>query len=813
MSDDRLKNFVLSLADRDDTLSEQAKLVVLAALEGSDDLTEVLGDTATRPELVESLTTAQEDTTEPVGAYLRSITVQGFRGIGPEVTLNFQPGPGLTVVAGRNGSGKSTLAEGLELALTGKNSRWGDKPGVWSQSWRNLHAGEPAQLRVVLAEEGSGATTIGVDWPAGDEVEVDDCSCWVQRPTRKREDVSVLGWAGALEMYRPLLSYDELGGILEGAPSKFYDQLHKLLGLEQLTEAMARLDAEVRELKQPSEERRKARSVLRAKLESHEDPRAAQALIQVKKHRPDLDALRPLITGGAGGDVPAAWRQADELSTPTDDEVTAACEALRAAADAELREVEHADALAADRGRVLSMGLEFHAAHGDQKCPVCGQGDLTAEWAAAARTVLEQDQRSVKTLTEARRATAEARARVLNLVESVDAPPAAEDGALSTLPTAQAAYTQFSDVPVDGQHALADHVEQKLPQLRDAYTALKQEAAALIKARQDAWSPIAVELAAWVRKAELANEVEPQLTVASEALKWLQDNAAELRNQRIAPLAEQSRQIWAALRQESNVELGAIQLVGQKTSRRVLLKAEVDGSDTEAFGVMSQGELQALALAVFIPRATSPASPFRFLVLDDPIQAMDPSKIDGLLQVLTRLAETRQVVVFTHDDRLPAAIRRSRVPARVVEVVRGVNSVVSVTEASRPAMRMLDDAFAIAADDAVPEAIKRVAVPVLCRDALESTAWDVFSARRLGQGHAHADVEQAWENARLTKRRLGLAVDPDNDAAVDRWLSGGSARRQALKTATAGAHNGITNYREVVHATRLAVADLAKLSS
>ena len=123
--------------------------------------------------------------------------------------------------------------------------------------------------------------------------------------------------------------------------------------------------------------------------------------------------------------------------------------------------------------------------------------------------------------------------------------------------------------------------------------------------------------------------------MATEALKWLQDNAATLRNERIAPLADKAREIWAALRQESNVDLGAIRLVGQKTTRRVVLQADVDGTDTEAFGVMSQGELQALALAIFIPRATSDESPFRFVVLDDPIQAMDPSKIDGFLQVLT----------------------------------------------------------------------------------------------------------------------------------------------------------------------------------
>jgi DNA repair exonuclease SbcCD ATPase subunit len=811
MADDRLKNFVLSLADTDYTLSEQVRLVVLAALEGSNDLAEVLGDDATSSELVESLTAVQEGV-EPVGAYLRSITVQGFRGIGAEVTLPFRPGPGLTVVAGRNGSGKSTLAEGLELALMGTNSRWSDKAAVWSRNWRNLHAGDPAHIRVGIAEEGSGATTIGVDWPAGDDVEDDDFKAWVQRDGKKREDTSVLGWAGALEMYRPLLSYDELGGILEGRPSDFYDQLHKLLGLEQLTEAMARLDTEVKLLKQPSVEMRKLRDTLRPKLESHADPRAATALVQLKKRRPDLDAIRPLITDGTTATVPSAWARAERLATPSAEEVTLTCDALRSAAGNEREEAERADALAADRGRLLEMSLEFHDHHGDQKCPVCGQGNLTADWAVAARAALEQDQLAARALTAARAATKQARSAALRVVHAVDAPPLS-DAELTTLPEARSAYEAFTTLPADGQRALADHVQQTLPPLREAYAALQQEATALIKGREDAWNPVALELAEWLRKAELADEAEPKLNVASEALKWLQDNAAELRNQRIEPLAEEARQIWSTLRQESNVELGAIRLAGQKTTRRVMLEAEVDGSETEAFGVMSQGELQALSLAIFIPRATSVDSPFRFLVLDDPIQAMDPSKIDGFLQVLTKLAEDRQVVVFTHDDRLPSAIRRSRVPARIVEVIRGANSAVTVTESSRPATRMLEDAFAIAADDAVPDAVKNAAVPMLCREALESTAWDVFSARLLAQGNSHSAFEETWEKATSTRKRLGLAVNADDDAAVEKWLSGGSARRAALKAAAKGAHSGLTDYREAVKSTRLAVGDLAKLTS
>ncbi|MCV7281686.1 AAA family ATPase [Mycolicibacterium flavescens] len=810
VSDARLKNYVLARADDDPDLSEEARLVVLAALEGSSDLSEVLGDQTTRTELVESLTTPAATTTEPTGAYLTSITVEGFRGIGPEVTLPLKPGPGLTVVAGRNGSGKSTLAEGLELALTGTNSRWKNKPAIWSQDWRNLHAGQTSRIRVGLAEEGSGTAVIGVDWPSGD-VPVGDCKTWVQRAGKKQEDIATLGWETALEMYRPLLSYDELSGILEGTPSAFYDQLYKLLGLEQLNGAITLLDVEVKQLRQPAADLRKTRDALKPILESHDDPRAATALAQLRKTKPDLNAVRPLITDGTDGAVPQAWLRAERLSAPDPDDLALKCEALRSAAESQQQEAQRSDALAAERAQLLERGLDFHEHFGDQKCPVCAHGTLDETWAVAARAALEQDQEAAQALTAARAATAQARSAVMTAVREVAAPPP-PDPELTTLTAAREAYDAFVKLPADGEIALVEHISETLGTLRETYASLRQEAAQLIQLRADAWGPVALELAEWVRKAELAAEAAPKLKVADEALKWLQRNAGELRNQRIAPLAEEAKGIWAALRQESNVDLGEIRLEGQKTSRRVVLKADVDGSGTDAFGVMSQGELQALSLAIFIPRATSPSSPFRFLVLDDPIQAMDPSKIDGFLEVLVRLAETRQVIVFTHDDRLPSAIRVSRAPARIVELTRAPNSVVSVTESTHPADRLLDDAYAIAVDDAVPDDIKKKAVPVLCREAMEATAWDVYSSRLLTAGRTRADLEEAWENATTTRLRVALAVDPANDNAIEKWLAGGSARRAAMLVTTKGAHKGVQDYTEAVRQTRLATDDLRKLS-
>ena len=49
MSDNRLKNYVLARVDEDPDLGEQARLVVLAALEAPEDLSEVLGGGAISP--------------------------------------------------------------------------------------------------------------------------------------------------------------------------------------------------------------------------------------------------------------------------------------------------------------------------------------------------------------------------------------------------------------------------------------------------------------------------------------------------------------------------------------------------------------------------------------------------------------------------------------------------------------------------------------------------------------------------------------------------------------------------------------------
>src|SRR5690606_25831381 len=138
--------------------------------------------------------------------------------------------------------------------------------------------------------------------------------------------------------------------------------------------------------------------------------------------------------------------------------------------------------------------------------------------------------------------------------------------------------------------------------------------------REDHWTPVAQRTAAWMAEWRAATDARPTITHLKAAEKWLKAAHDDIRNERLRPIAERAQSYWHTLRHESNVELGAIRLAGSSNQRRVVLDATVDGSGSNALGVMSQGEVNALALSVFLPRATLPESPFRFVVIDDPVQ-------------------------------------------------------------------------------------------------------------------------------------------------------------------------------------------------
>ena len=110
-----MKDLLLSLIyeqlEQDGSADEPWSALVMEACEGEEALKRALDGVANSRTVPPSSSEIQD----PPAAFLKSVTVQGFRGIGKKVTLELPPGPGLTVVIGRNGSGKSSFAEGVSI--------------------------------------------------------------------------------------------------------------------------------------------------------------------------------------------------------------------------------------------------------------------------------------------------------------------------------------------------------------------------------------------------------------------------------------------------------------------------------------------------------------------------------------------------------------------------------------------------------------------------------------------------------------------------------------------------------------------------
>ena len=817
MKDD-LVAWVADRIDRDTELDDEVGVLILAALEGEIQFDAYLRS-GTAPESAVHPASRHEKVASQ-GVFLRSIHIQAFRGIGDGATLHLEPTPGLTVVAGRNGSGKSSFAEGLEVLLTGDTYRWKNKASKqWADQWRNIHDDGPPEVVVEMVEENSGPLTMATRWEAG-ATDVSSHVTTVQKTTQgtkgRVQDAGDLGWSTPLETFRPLLSYDELGAMLTSGPSELYDAISKVLGTEQLADALSRITALRKEVSAPGTDATRTRKALHAEVADLDDERAQAVAPLLKKTSPDTARIRELATGVTTPDegLVASLRALVNVEGPDAARVASAAQRLRSAVEA------MADAGAAEASRRVSRlelrraALTLHSEHGEQTCPVCTQGTLHDAWADTSRDWVAQEDAALRELSDARAEVDAARSDLVNHMRNrprpLDSSPAPELDASVT--AARTAWDEFGSPPT-GDLALADHLELHGEEVGSTLAQARVAASAALAERDDVWSPVASRISTWCAMWDSWLSQKPTVDLLSAAEKWLKDHDTALKNERLRPISDAAKHAWGLLRQESNVDLGDLRLEGQTTRRRVAISATIDGADTgSALPVMSQGELHALTLALFLPRATLDDSPFRFVVLDDPVQAMDPSKVDGLAALLTNIAKERQVVVFSHDDRLPAALRRADAAARILEVVRGPSSAVHVEEVADPALRHIRDADALCRDEKVPPETLRRIVPGLLRMAIEAAARDRFYAARLGRGESLGAVERLWSDNPATRNRVSLALF-DEVTSLDGWLRTES-RKKGLGVATSGFHQGLsgTDPRDAVHHGRRVVYEIKDAS-
>lgn len=770
----------------DGSLSDRARVLVAEAVGEPDDV-------------VDSSPTGETATTDEHGrAYLTSISVTGFRGIGRRAELDLPPGPGLTLIAGRNGAGKSSFADALEYLLTGDSYRWRGKGSkIWRTGWSNIHHDGDRQVSVTFQiERSADPLEISHEW-SGD-ADLDGGNGHIELGGQ-RISRSELGWEAALDTYRPFLPYDELESMLAEGPSHLYDALSAVLGLDDLTAVSDRLATRRKVLAASEREtKRELNEELLPLLESGDDERSTKCHQALEGRSWDLDAVSDVLVGTDESSDPsssmARARQLVHLSVPTQDRVDSTIDEFRAALEANQQWVGTDGDRALRTAQLLEQAMEFHDHVGSSDCPVCGQGQLGPEWRATAAEDARELKESASAVSAAAKRVRDTQSSVAELVRVPDL----LDGGAAVFPVdvdeLRSTWQHFADVEDMDDPAKANHVASVFPELLDEADAVVEAAEIWITEHDDRWKPIAERLAAWLPAARDAVGAKSEVAALKEAETWLTQVSDDLRLERFLPIEQQARSLWTTMRCASNVSLDGMSLVGKATRRRLDLDVSVDGQEGASVAVMSQGELNTLALSLFLPRATLPDSPFGFLVIDDPVQSMDPSRVDGLARALESVSQDRQVVVFTHDDRLPEAVRRLGIAADVIQVQRRANSEIDVTQVQDPVRRYLGDANFLARTR-LPPHIQTTVVPLLLRQAIEAAAQRSVRSRRLERGETIPEIDEVLDDCE-TIEVVGLALLDRRCTAAEVYDSieqqFGDEAARAVRTCNAGAHQGVT---------------------
>jgi len=203
--------------------------------------------------------------------------------------------------------------------------------------------------------------------------------------------MEALNWKRSLELYRPFLSYNELGATFDEGPTVLHDRLSSMLGLEDLVDAqkaLARVRLAATHLGDAIRDRIPA---LLEELQLRDDSRARKSAAELSKKKWNLDSISELLVGPVpdqGDD--AALRQLVEIDPIDLGQIAETAGETRQAAN-RVREVKSTPSeQARELANLLTAAGSYVEKHAPSVCPVCEKGGLNKAWARATLLRIEK---------------------------------------------------------------------------------------------------------------------------------------------------------------------------------------------------------------------------------------------------------------------------------------------------------------------------------------------------------------------------------------------------------------------------------------
>jgi energy-coupling factor transporter ATP-binding protein EcfA2 len=239
-----------------------------------------------------------------------------------------------------------------------------------------------------------------------------------------------------------------------------------------------------------------------------------------------------------------------------------------------------------------------------------------------------------------------------------------------------AADTFLSDCMAQlGNAQNAPSVVEQSAQIKDAVQQIARATIDAFRSYTEAWTAFEPTLAALISSDEFIARIdavvkslraEPQLrmldrydSILKETQELIRVVEQEMQTRQAALLATRGgevKDLYDRLNRGADVVFDHM----EPGTDSMKLHATSFGTPMSAAANLSECQLNCLGLAMWLMRATTPSSPFGFVLLDDPVQSMDDGHTEAFISdIVPHLLDDhgKQVIVLSHVKRITERLR------------------------------------------------------------------------------------------------------------------------------------------------------------
>lgn len=626
---------------------------------------------------------------------LQLIELENFRGFADTRSLDLDAD--VVLVRGDNGSGKTSLTDGILWLLTGELPHLLERVKGLRQTHdaiANRYSDGASRVALTFVtpqaswrfeRSGNAKSSTLRGYRDGQPVEGEEALAHALGDGDLRDFRDAVGTWGVLRQ-------DAIRSVLDTGGAALHDRMSSVIGLSEVSRFRAACRAAVAAAAQT---RRSAETVLAAAAKTLEAARSAQrkglplaaanssllAVRLVESAAPVAEDLRVEVAGVASledlvelgrqvtllRDLAAAAADAQDSYVQSSAQRKDAVATVQSEFNEAAKQAEELESTSTDIERLAELALNLLT----NQCPVCDQDIDQAAVRSKLQADLERNRLRLVAASEARAALSALSRRLREAQateQQVKRATEIRDARLSTWLEALNAVgliRMLRPPRADSARLLA----RRLDELRAALQALYAEeratteldevrlAAAVTAAEeQEVVARAALSTAADRERRLKSLETGTQLAADRIIAEWLQalePSFAEVFD-RLAP-----HPTFKLLRAKQDVFYNKNQIVPE------VVDAE-RGVRANPLLVYSEGQLNTVALSYFLGLALNATEdPLGFMILDDPLQAMDVLGVLGFADLCRRLRGQRQLLITTHDRRYADLLGRKLAPREV----------------------------------------------------------------------------------------------------------------------------------------------------